>query len=372
MPFGRLAAVSPPPLSVIMPVHNGIPFVEDAVRSILRQSFADFEFVIGDDGCSDGTTDVLRRLADEDARIRLLRRERPSGLAASANWLVGETRAPLVAVMHADDLARPERLARQMAVLEQAPELQLVGTLWHGVDETGRPVRPPDYWRVLRNSPFAAFSHSSIMMRYAAFERAGGYRPEAEYWEDLDLYYRIADLGAIAVIPEVLSIVRHAQISTRLRDAQERVESAVDLMFRAVAAREAGGDADQVIGAGPRDGPLEPMTFVSCGSTNLWSGRSPQVFRRLRERARLRFDGRSLHALIWVLWGTASPRSLRLVLRGILHMRNAIAKPLLRSRQYVLWLVPRADASELAVIQACCRAAATVDDAVTSSPSKTS
>jgi glycosyltransferase involved in cell wall biosynthesis len=67
-----------PALSVILPVHNGMPYIEESARSILAQTFGDFELVIGDDGSNDGTSDVVRRLAAVDERVRVIRRERPS------------------------------------------------------------------------------------------------------------------------------------------------------------------------------------------------------------------------------------------------------------------------------------------------------
>ena len=328
-----------PAVSVILPVYNGMPYIEESARSILAQTFRDFELVIGDDGSNDGTGDVARRLAAADERVRVVHRERPSGLAASANWVVGETRAPLIAVAHADDRAYPERLARQVAILAAEPDIDLVGTLWDGMDEEGRKVRPGDYWRLLRRSSFAPFSHSSIMFRRSAFERAGRYRPQAEYWEDLDLYYRVAETGRIAVIPEVLSTVRHARISTRLRHNQIRVENAVDLMFRSTQAHAAGADHTPLLHAHQpmSEHRLHPMTFVSCGSTRLWSGRSPRIWSRMRERALLRPNLATLHALIWVAWGTASPRTLRLLLRALLAVRNAVARPLLKDVPWVEW-----------------------------------
>ena len=329
-----------PAVSVVLPVHDGMPYVEESIASILTQTFADFELVIGDDGSGDGTGEALERWASRDSRIRLLRRERKSGLAGVGNWVIGEARAPLIAIAHADDLSNPGRLRRQVEAFRERPELDLVGTLWNGIDEEGREVRPADYWRLLRKSPFAPFSHSSAMFRRSAFEQAGGYRPEAEYWEDLDLYFRIADRGRIAVIADVLSTVRHARTSARLRNDPEKVENAVDLMFRSTAHYSSGGDPGDLPSrnpAGPPGAKLHPMTFISCGSTRLWSGRSPAVLGRMRRRARLRLDPVTAKALVWVIWGTASPRSLRLFLRTIMRARNAIAQRLLVRRTIVEW-----------------------------------
>jgi hypothetical protein len=341
-----------PAVSVVLPVHNGMPYVEESVRSILAQTFGNFELVIGDDGSNDGTSEAVRRLAAADPRVRIVRRAAPSGLAASANWVVSQARAPLIAVAHADDRAYPERLARQVALLRAEADIDLVGTLWDGVDEEGRKVRPGDYWRLLRRSAFAPFSHSSIMFRRSAFDRAGRYRPQAEYWEDLDLYYRIAASGRIAVIPEVLSTVRHARISTRLRNNQVRVENAVDLMFRATEAYTAGEDPTPLLAAhdASSEHRLHPMTFVSCGSTRLWSGRSPRIWDRMRKRALLKPNLATLHALLWVAWGTASPRTLRLFLRAMLAFRNFLARPLLKDVPFVEWRP--CDAASAAVVEA--------------------
>jgi glycosyltransferase involved in cell wall biosynthesis len=330
---------APPPLSVVLPVHNGMPYLEASVRSILAQSWRDFELVIGDDGSTDGSSALIAALAAEDARIRPLRRERPSGLAVSANWVVGAARAPLVAIAHADDLSYPDRLARQMAVMTANPDAVLCGTLADAVDEAGRIVRPADYWRLLMRSPFAPFPHSSCLLRRAAFDAVGGYRPEAEYWEDLDLYYRLAALGRVLVVAEPLTTVRHATVSTRLRHRAEAVENSVDLMFRSAKAHARGLDHGALLAAAARERPrrVHPKTFVSRGSTLMWSGRSPHMLRRMLARGRFEADWASLYALGWVAWGSASPRSLRLFLRTLLRLRNRIARSLLKSRDYVEW-----------------------------------
>lgn len=327
-----------PSVTIAMAVHNGMPFVEESVRSILAQSFRDFEFVIGDDGSDDGTSEVLERLASDDPRIRLLRRQSKSGLAASGNWVVGEARAPLVAIAHADDRAWPQRIERQVLAFEEEPSAVLVGTLCEGIDERGRSVRPADLWRLTHHSPFAPFAHSSIMFRRDRFIEAGGYRSEAEYWEDLDLYFRLAELGRILVVPEVLTSVRHARTSTRLRDDRERVENAVDLMFRAADAYARGQDHEAVIRR-PRSGArkLHPRTYISRGSTRLWSGRPPRVLGRMLRRGDLRLDLASLQALVWAAWGEVSPRTLRLFIRTVLNLRNRAEGKGVRAKAVLEW-----------------------------------
>ena len=326
-----------PALSVAMAVHNGMPYVETSVRSILAQTFRDFEFVIGDDGSSDGTTELLQRLAASDPRIRLLRRDSRSGLAASANWVVGEARAPVVAITHADDSSYPARLERQFALFRTEPDVALVAGLSDGIDEKGRRVRPADWWRLLRGAPFAPFVHSSIMFRRASFDEAGRYRAQAEYWEDLDLYMRIAETGRLLIIPEVLTSVRHARISTRLRDRQEKVENAVDLMFRSTAAYARGEDYEAILHARTPPRRVHPKTFVARGSTRLWSGRSPGQLRRMLLRARLRPDMATLQSLAWVGWGAVSPGTLRMAVRGILNARNSAAQRELRDLPFIEW-----------------------------------
>ena len=348
-PFGSTSLLAPhvsgvPQVSVVLPVHNGMPYLEESVRSVLQQSFRDFELIIGDDGSTDGTTEVARALACEDGRIRLLRRERPSGLAGSANWVVSEARAPLIAVAHADDRSYCRRLERQVALLHADPGISLAGTLWDGIDEHGRLVRPGDYWRLLRRSRFAPFSHSSIMFRRRDFDRVGGYRSSANYWEDLDFYYRIAASGRIAVVPDVLCTVRHAEVSTRLRDGAVLVERAVDLMFRSAAEQAEGRSYDHLLADSVAAAKLHPMTFVSLGSTRLWCGSSPRVLGRMRTHARFRFDAASLHAVSWLLWASVSPRSLRAFLRTVIAVRNPFAKQLCRRRGHIEWVPSRGGA----------------------------
>jgi GT2 family glycosyltransferase len=337
-----------PPLAVVMPVRNALPFVHAAVESILSQSFADFEFVILD-ASDDGSREALRAYAAKDRRIRLVEAAGPTGFARSSNDAVSAARAPLVARMDADDLAHPDRLARQMTLMQAHPDAVLCGTLWDAIDAGGRRVRVADRARLLRRSPFAPFCHPTILFRKAAFERIGGYRELANFWEDIDLYVRFAREGRILVVPESLLSVRYSGASTRLREERARFEEAMDLMYRCLAEAAAGRDYAALLadpaGAGGRCGNADKLalpSFVTTGSPSVWIGERPQILKRLVRRGRLRADAASAIHLAWAAWADLSPGSLRAFLRLYLGWRNRAADRRLAGKQAIEWKPPSA------------------------------
>src|SRR6476659_7403647 len=117
----------PPRVSVVMPVHNGGAYLALAIESILRQTYGDFEFVIVDDGSTDATPQVIRGVQAADPRVRTYTQAR-SGLVASLNRGCREARGSYIARMDADDLAAPERLARQVEFLDRHAGVAMVGS----------------------------------------------------------------------------------------------------------------------------------------------------------------------------------------------------------------------------------------------------
>src|SRR4029079_16158405 len=109
----RMLARKTPPLSVVMPVHNAMPYLDIAIESILGQTFQEFEFVILDDASTDGSTQRLREWARRDPRIRLIEEKHNLGPALSSQRVAVAARAPVVARMDADDISYPHRLGRQ-------------------------------------------------------------------------------------------------------------------------------------------------------------------------------------------------------------------------------------------------------------------
>src|SRR5262245_32109593 len=110
--------MSSPPISVVMPVHNGQAFLDEAVGSIRTQTFQDFELIVVDDGSRDATPEILQRHAAADRRIRIVTQPQ-AGVVAALNKGIANSSGPYLARMDADDVAKPDRLARQLEILER-------------------------------------------------------------------------------------------------------------------------------------------------------------------------------------------------------------------------------------------------------------
>jgi glycosyltransferase involved in cell wall biosynthesis len=201
-------AAGAPLISVCMSVYNAERYVAEAVESILNQSSGDFEFLIIDDGSTDGSLQILRRYAARDARIRLTSRHN-RGVAATLNELLGRARGEYIARMDADDIAMPHRLRKQADYLESHPECVMVGCRVWRCDEEGDPVG--EYPTLHEHNEIDAFHfqmtgpalvHPSVMMRRDAVQAVGGYR--GFHIEDIDLYLRLAERGRLARLPEFL------------------------------------------------------------------------------------------------------------------------------------------------------------------------
>ncbi len=135
-----------PAVSIIMPAYNVAPYIGDAVRSALGQTFTDFELIVVDDGSKDGTADIVKELAQEDRRIRLV--QQPNrGLAGARNTALRAAHGELFALLDSDDLWEPGFLEAQIAILEARPDIDIVtGNGWYlGGSKNGELARPcPD------------------------------------------------------------------------------------------------------------------------------------------------------------------------------------------------------------------------------------
>lgn len=220
-----------PALSVIMSVYNGAAHLYPCVQSILQQHFSNFEFLILNDGSTDGTSKILRQLAAIDSRIRLIEREN-RGLVASLNELIAAAKAPMLARMDSDDVAMPERFARQMAYLSAHPEIGILGSNTHDLDEHGLiigatdnyPLYPAAAQGVLSEGP--PVCHPSVMMRTDLVRKLGGYRAAFRHAEDYDLWLRASLHTDIANLSDRLLLYRRSSEQISRKHAAEQAKAA--------------------------------------------------------------------------------------------------------------------------------------------------
>jgi len=204
-----------PVVSVVMPVYDAQAYLGLALDSILAQTFSDFELIAVDDGSRDSSLAILERHAARDPRLRVIARPH-AGVVATRNVALAEARANWVAVMDADDVAHPERLARQVAHLRSHPEVLALGAGVEIIDPDGWPIRrlkvPLDHAAIdaaLMRGRGEALVHPVVMFRRDAMLAAAGYREGCDSVEDLDLYLRLAERGHLANLPETLLQYRH-------------------------------------------------------------------------------------------------------------------------------------------------------------------
>lgn len=206
-----MAGPGPPKVSVFIPVYNREAYVGAAIESVLTQSFRDFELLLIDDGSTDRSVEILRSY--DDPRIRVVRNERNLGQPETRNRGLALARGQYVAMLDSDDVARPDRLARQVAFLDRCQDCVEVGGWTRSVDAAGRLLKktkrqPPASDDVHAQLLFrCSLSHTTIMGRTDVLRRYG-YRKSFVRCQDYDLHVRLARHHAIANIPRILTHVR--------------------------------------------------------------------------------------------------------------------------------------------------------------------
>ncbi|MEY2926804.1 MAG: hypothetical protein RL367_1281, partial [Pseudomonadota bacterium] len=226
-----LLPTDPPLIDVVMPVFNAEPFLDVAIRSILAQTHHPLRLLICDDQSTDGSYQTACHWASRDPRIVVQRNQARLGPVGNSNAAAAMANTIFVARMDADDVAMPDRLARQLALMIAHPDCPLVGSMFAMIDQTGTIMRTVTLRKI--RGQISTFAHASMFYRRSSFEQAGGYLAGTEYFEDIDLYRRMRLLGPVLVINAPLIHVRFAGQHARLRDDAGKVEDAVNLYHAA-------------------------------------------------------------------------------------------------------------------------------------------
>lgn len=218
-----------PQISVILPIYNAGKFLPAAIESILNQTFHDFEFIIIDDGSSDGSADVMQQYEDP----RLIKRVNPHnmGLNETLNRGISIASAPYIARMDHDDISHQNRLAVQHAYMEAHPEIGLLASYVRPIDMNDQTIDHMNHddrslsrnaiirWRLLWKNPVM---HSTVMLRRSALGDLR-YPPKNQVaCEDYDLWTRLIRTTQIKILPDPLLDYRYVStgMNRTMRPAQ--------------------------------------------------------------------------------------------------------------------------------------------------------
>jgi len=199
-----------PLISVLMSVRNGMPYVEQTVHSILAQTFADWEFIIVDNASTDSSREAIERISKTEPRITLLRNMKDLGHSGALNVGLQHCRGTWIARIDADDIALPDRLGRQVEFLRNNPDVKVTSCLAYYINADGVRVGKSfhdlttreAFARYMRENLAIGILHPGAVIDRTELNEAGGYRQEYGPANDIDLWARLCERGALILVQD--------------------------------------------------------------------------------------------------------------------------------------------------------------------------
>jgi len=240
-----------PAISVIMPVYNGEKYLQEAIDSVLGQTFGDFELLIVDDGSTDQTGAILETLQNEP-KIRRFSQSH-QGVSAARNRGILEAQGALIAFLDADDVYYPNALATLHSAITAHPEVDVVHAYFTAIDEHGAPGKPqgivlkttpdgqyqlpthtPYDWETLLSVQFCCHLGTGLF-RKSLFNTLGPFDTSFAYWEDYEFYIRIFKQGThpVLAIPSYTYQYRFNTSSiTKRIDSTTEIDTAMGCLLK--------------------------------------------------------------------------------------------------------------------------------------------
>ena len=215
-----------PKITVLTCCYNASAFIEEAIESILQQSYHNFEYLIVDDGSMDNTVDILKRYAVKDSRIVLIEKQH-HGLTASLIVGLRHAKGEWIARLDADDIAMPYRLFNQLEFMKNNNGIVLLGGSCIEIDINGSVIKKHIYPRqhnALMNrlengKPF--FPHSSAFFNKDIINKLGGYNSKFLRSQDWDLWLHIGEVAQIACLNSpVVKLRKHSQMISNTEEGR--------------------------------------------------------------------------------------------------------------------------------------------------------
>lgn len=224
-------------LSVVMAAYNDEAYVGAAIESVLGQTYTDFDYIIVNDGSTDGTLEILENYAAQDKRIKLISRENGGTTKATITGM-NAAQGEYVARMDADDLCVSNRFERQVETLDQRPDCVAVTSHFEHFHDDGRikmvsdDIGPEELLGLYNGFANRIGGHGQVMFRRDAYLEAGGYDPHFRYSQDYDLWCRLLHLGRFAIIEDVLYRWRVGYGSTTDKNKERQLRCATEITCR--------------------------------------------------------------------------------------------------------------------------------------------
>jgi glycosyltransferase involved in cell wall biosynthesis len=259
-----------PDVSVVMSVYNDARYLRDSIESILRQEGVTLEFIVIDDGSTDGSAAVLDEFAATDSRLRVVRQQN-RGLTLSLISGCAMARGRYIARQDSDDISFSNRLQKLCRALDENQDATLTASSSALIGPDGEFLLN----KYAESSPADpennTFCHGSLMFRREAYERIGGYRPEFRVAQDVDLQFRLAEVGTLHPVTDVLYGYRiHGRAISASSALQKQLAR---LAEQARTARRAGLSESQILASVAAAAANQPRSVRPDSATDYFIGR---------------------------------------------------------------------------------------------------
>jgi glycosyltransferase involved in cell wall biosynthesis len=199
-----------PRVSIVIGAYNAQRYLAETLDSLLAQTMRDFELIVTDDGSTDRTFDILKEFEAKDARVRPIKIPH-GGIVDAANSGLNAARAELIARADSDDIHMPDRLQKQADYMDAHPEVVALGSRMMVIEPYGSPIKVSDHKltheeidAALLKADGWALPQPAAMLRKSVAMKVGAYRHDYPWSEDLDLFLRMAEVGRVENLPDVL------------------------------------------------------------------------------------------------------------------------------------------------------------------------
>lgn len=224
-----------PRISILIPVYNGMPYIKEAVRSVLEQDFNDFELIISDNGSNDGTWEYITSLNDN--RIRCYRNATNLGMVGNWNKALEYARGEYIKVLPADDYILQGSLRKQVSILDKNPEVALVCGAKRVIDANGKHLFTKRFLKsdkvmdgkvaidkVIRSGSNTIGEGGCVMFRRNLLKFTGGFEDDIFYAEDIQLWFKLLLHGKIYVMADEVAAFRISGISLSVQRSAEQLK----------------------------------------------------------------------------------------------------------------------------------------------------